>query len=99
MNTSDRRAPTFGILSVTMTSLGILVACLAASLNADQLPRAAIGTVLLVMTLSILGGLVLAITGLIRRERLSWLSITGLAATLGCIGCAVVFAVFFAAGD
>jgi hypothetical protein len=89
MSASIRPVPVFGALSVALLPLAALITFLASAAieglvgePSDPVIRA----VVLFLTACVVAGLASAPISLVRRERPRWLSIVGLASTLGLIG-------------
>jgi len=89
LNTSSRPAPLFGILSLILSPLGLLVVIFFAIIpEASQILKPRFAQGLLFALLAV--GLCSSIVGIVRKER-SKLSVYGLATTLGIIGLLALF--------
>ena len=94
LDTSAKPAPVCGILSVAVTPLALLFAYLTSAFLESLLGKPAYAVTYALSSFrsfAILTSLVMGIAGLIRRERLGWLSVIGWLVTVGTVGLLLCF--------
>ncbi len=84
----ETKKPIYGSLSVAMPLIGLLVAFVGFALIHEPTgPHQVSGMGLVIPILSLLcpvSGIVLAIIGMVRRERFRWLPVFGFVLSIGC---------------